>query len=149
MADPVEYQKQHYPLAAYNFRVVVGGTEISFHEISGITAEYEQVTYRHGLSFMEGEDIYVFNRNQFKQITCKRGTVLAAQPTFLYDWLKSRTLRSMDIHLCDETGAEVLTWKVAAAIPINIKAPSFAASANDAAIDTLELMARGVSVEKI
>ena len=149
MADTVDTQKQSYPLAAYNFRVVVDGTEISFNEISGITVEYEQVTYRHGLSFQEGERIYVFNRNQFKQITCKRGTILAAKPTFLYDWLKSRKLRSMDIHLCDETGAEVMTWKVAAAVPISLKAPSFTASANDASIDTLELMARGVSVEKV
>lgn len=149
MPDPVEYQRLSYPLAVYNFRVEVGGKGITFTEISGITAEYEHVTYRHGLSFMDGERIYVFNRNQFKQITCKRGTVLGADPTYLYDWLKSRKLRSMDIHLCDQEGNQVMTWKVAAAVPVRLTAPSFSAGSNDASIDTLELMAKGVSFVKV
>ena len=46
---------QAYPLAAYNYRVTVAGTTMSFSEVSGLAVEYEKVTYRHGLSFREGE----------------------------------------------------------------------------------------------
>jgi len=149
MAVPVSVQRTSYPLALYNFRVKVAETSMSFTEVSGIAVEYDYVTYRHGLSFAEGEDIKTFYFDKFITITCKRGTILGAEPLFLYDWLSKRDLRSMEVSLCDETGTPVLSWKIAAAVPVNVKAPTFSAGTNEAAIDTLELRARGVSVVKL
>lgn len=141
-------QRTRYPLAVYNYRVKVGGVAISFTEISGIAVEYEHVTYRHGLSFQEGAAIQTFYFNQFVPVTCKRGTILGADPTFLYDWLKKRDLRSLEISLCDEKGAAVWSWKIAAAVPTSLKAPTFSAASNEVSIDTLELQVKGVSVAK-
>lgn len=149
MAQSAAYQKLWYPLPVYNFRVQVSSLSVSFTEISGIAVDYEHVTYRHGLSFLEGESIQTFHRSAFRPITCKRGTVLNAQPTYLYDWLKARDLRPMEISLCDEQGSEVFSWKIAAAVPTSLKAPTFSASSNDVSIDTLELQAKGVSVVKL
>ena len=149
MAQSVAYQKVSYPLPLYNFRVKVDEQLLSFTEVSGISVDYEHVTYRHGLSFLEGESIQTFHRSAFRPITCKRGTVLNAQPTYLYDWLKARDLRPMEISLCDEQGSEVFSWKIAAAVPTSLKAPTFSASSNDVSIDTLELQAKGVSVVKL
>ncbi len=110
--------------------------------------EYDNVTYRHGLSYLEGEDIQTFNRSPFIKISCRRGTILGAKPTFLYDWLSARDLRPMEISLCDEQGQAVFSWKIAAAVPVSLKAPTFSASTTDVAIDTLELQAKGVTVAK-
>jgi len=84
--------------------------------------------------------------DRFIPVTCKRGVILGSNPFFLYDWLKKGDLRSMNVSLCDETGTPVLSWKVAAAVPTSLKAASFSASANEAAIDSVELRVRGVLV---
>ena len=95
MAHSIDFQKKNYPLAAYNFRVQVDQTTMSFIEVSGLAVEYEQVTYRHGLTFLEGEQIQTFPFDKFTRITCKRGAVMGNDPLFLYSWLKKRDLRSM------------------------------------------------------
>ncbi|HRI69571.1 MAG TPA: hypothetical protein PK156_35310, partial [Polyangium sp.] len=89
------------PLALYNFRVTVGSQSMSFSEVSGIEIAYEHVVYRHGLSFLEGEDIATFRFDAYAPISLKRGTILGADVLFLYDWLKSRSVRRMDVSLCD------------------------------------------------
>ena len=149
MAHSTEFQRRNYPLAAYNFRVKVDETSMSFIEVSGLAAEHEQVTYRHGLTFLEGEQIQTFEFDKFTRITCKRGTVLGRDPLFLHSWLKRKDLRSMEVSLCDEQGVPVLAWKIAAAVPTSVKAPSFSASTNESAVETVELQVRGVSVVKI
>lgn len=148
MALSTEAQKSAYPLALYNFRVKVAEVSMSFTEVTGLAAAYEHVTYRHGLSFREGEAIATFNFDEFVTLTCKRGVIAGASPLFLYEWLQMRDPRSLEVSLCDELGSPVVSWKVAAAVPISLKAPAFNASTNEAAIDTVELKARGVSVVK-
>lgn len=149
MALPANVQRTSYPLALYNFRVKVAETSMSFTEVSGIAVEHQQITYRHGLSFAEGEAIETFSFDKFATITCKRGVILGQDPLFLHDWLKKRDLRSMEVSLYDERGQPVLAWKIAAAVPVSLKAPTFSAGTNDAVIDTVELRARGVSVVKL
>lgn len=149
MAQSTDTQRTSQPLVAYNFRVKVGETSMSFTEVSGIAVEYEHVTYMHGLSFHEGAVMGTFHTNRFLPVTCKRGTVLGAGPLFLYDWLKKRDPRSMEVSLRDPTGAAVLAWKIAVAVPVNLKAPTFSAAASDVSVDTLELQVRGVSVVKL
>ncbi len=134
------------PLALYNFRVTVGSQSMSFSEVSGIEIAYEHVVYRHGLSFLEGEDIATFRFDAYAPISLKRGTILGADVLFLYDWLKSRSGRRMDVSLCDEKGNPVLTWEILKAIPVKLSAPVFSANTNDVAIETLDVQARGVSL---
>lgn len=148
MAQTAAKTRTSYPLVLYNFRVKVAEVSMSFTEISGIVVQYGSVTYRHGLSFFEGEDIQTFQTNVFAPVTCKRGLILGAQPTYLYEWLQRRELRSMDVSLCDSSGTPVLSWKIAAAVPVKLEAPAFGVNSNDAAIETLELRVRGVSIVK-
>jgi phage tail-like protein len=145
----MDFQRTNYPLAAYNFRVKVDQTEMSFSEVSGIAVEYDHVSYRHGLTFLEGESIQTFYFDSFKPITCKRGIILGKNPLFLYDWLAKRDTRSMEVSLCDEKGAPVLAWKIAHAVPVSLKAPAFTAATNEPAIETVDLRVRGVSVVKL
>jgi phage tail-like protein len=147
MAETAAVQKASYPLPAYNFKVTVGGESVSFAEASGINVEYETVTYRHGLSFTEGEAITRYRFPKYASISLKKGTV--AGNGFLYDWLteEGAAERAIDISLCDEAGAPVVVWRIAKAIPVKLTAPTFDANTNQVSIETLDLMVSGVSIE--
>lgn len=146
MAHSKAEQKRAYPLPVYNFRVTVDGQAMSFSEVSGIQIEYESVTYRHGLSFWEGERIKTFRFDSFISVTLKRGVMRGSASTFLYEWLTSREILPLEVSLCDEGGIPVLSWQINQSVPIKLEAPSFNADSNDVAVGSLELKARGVSL---
>ena len=148
MAQSKDVLKQTYPLPAYNFRVRIDDTVMSFAEVSGIVAEYEKVTYRHGLSFWEGEAITTFNHGEYFNITLKRGVVLGSNPLFFYEWLKQGDLRTLVVSLCNEAGDPVISWHVAKAVPVKLQAPAFDAKTNEVSIESVELAVRGVTVEQ-
>jgi len=75
MSEKISFQKEQYPLPVYNFRVTVSGTTVSFSEVSGITLEYEFVTYKHGFSFWEGERFKKYYDKKFIPVTLKKGIV--------------------------------------------------------------------------
>jgi phage tail-like protein len=146
MAESRADVASRYPLPAYSFQVTVDSQTTSFSEVSGLAVEYETVSYRHGLSFREGEAILRWRSTKSSQITLKKGVV--AGKGVLYDWLagKGTAAKAMEIGLCDEKGVPVYRWRIARAIPVKLQAPTFAADSNDVAIETLELMATGISV---
>ncbi len=139
-------QQRAYPLPAYNFRVTVGGEAMSFRQVSGIEVEHDALTYRHGLSFIEGEEIVTFDFDAFRTVTLERGSAPGAEPRALYDWLRRRDLRRLEISLCDEGGVPVLSWRIARAVPVKVSAPTFDAESNEVAIEKVELKARGITL---
>lgn len=146
MADNAADIAQRYPLPAYRFRVTVDGQTIGFSEVSGLSVEYETVTYRHGRSFREGEQILRWPSTKPGQITLKKGVVAGKGP--LWDWLVDRkaTAKTIDVGLCDDQGAPVYRWRIGRAVPVKLLAPAFSADGNDVAIETLELMVTDITV---
>jgi phage tail-like protein len=136
-----------YPLPAYSFRVTIGGATLSFAEVSGIERRRETATYRHGLSYAEGEDITSFDFDAFIPVTFKRG--IARGRSELRAWLDTRELRPVDVSLVDATGAAVVTWHIAKAIATKLSAPALDAGSNEVAIESLEVMARAISLEHL
>ena len=145
MAETAASQRSKYPLVAYNFRVTVGDATMGFSEVSGLVREYQTLVYKHGLSYWEGEEITKFRYDKYVQVTLKKGVVAGA--TTLAEWLESLDKKSLSVSLCDETGAAVVTWQIKKALLVKLEAPSLQASGNDAAIESLTLMAAGISVE--
>ena len=145
MSESAASQRVTYPLAAYNFKVTVGETVISFTTVSGLVQEHQTLTYKHGLSFWEGEAITRFRFDKYVPLTLKKGVVAGA--TELYEWLESGEKKSLSVSLCDETGAAVVTWQIKKAMIVKLEAPALQASGNEAAIETLTLMVSGISVE--
>ena len=145
MADSAADQRARYPLAVYNFRVAVGDVIMAFTEVSGLAREHETKTYRHGLSYWEGESITKLTFDKFAPLTLKRGVVRGAKA--LYDWLESTEVRNMTLSLCDDGGNASVTWHVKKALATKLEAPTLQASSNDAAVETLTLMVSGISVE--
>ncbi len=146
MADTRQTLRRSYPLPVYNFRVSVDGAAMSFAEVSGIAVSYDDVTYRHGLSFSEGEEITTFSYDSFLPITLRRGTVPGSDPLYLHRWLKEKEARAVEVSLCDESGTPVISWRIAKAVPTKLEAPAFDAGSNDVSIESLELKVRGVSL---
>jgi phage tail-like protein len=147
MAETRSVQKARYPLPAYNFRVSIDGASMSFSEVSGISLEYQTLTYKHGLSFWEGQRVKQYYSEKYVPITLKRGTVQGMG--FLYEWIArgASSPRTLEVSLCDEAGQPVVTWRIAKAIPVKLQAPRFDAGTNDVSVESLELMGAGISVE--
>ena len=153
MAETPADIKSTYPLPGYNYHVTLGSLSLGVAEITGLSVAYEPVTYKHGLSFAMGAKIMPGMRQPVK-LTMKRGIVRRGE-TF-YRWLRdtyANPLMSMKqdivIDLCDETGLPIVRWKVLAAMPIRIDAPTFDARSNEVAIETIELIAQDLQVEYI
>jgi phage tail-like protein len=135
-----------YPLPVYRFAVSFGGESIAFSEVSGLELSRETITYKDGLGrrYMPGQAGDV-------TLTMKKGLVKGKSE--FYTWISSISLNQVDkkditVSLTDEKGeTPMVTWKVSNAFPTKLSAPSFDATTNDVAIETLELMADGLSME--
>jgi phage tail-like protein len=145
--------KQSYPLPAYNYRVTIGSDTVAFSEVSGLSVEYEPVTYKHGLSFAMGVRLIPGMRREVS-LTLKRGVVRRGD--VLSRWMRETyadpfkaAARDILVDLCDEAGAPLVRWKVIGALPVKIDAPAFDANANEAAVEALELIAQDMQIEHI
>lgn len=147
MAQTLQHQRTSHPLAAYNFRVTVDGVAMRFTRVSGLAREHHTVTYRDGLSFVEGERLTRFHINVFVPITLERGAVIGDRS--LLAWLESSVPRAMEVSLCDETGVPAIAWSIARAVPVKLSASTFDASTSQLSIDTLELRVSGVSMKHL
>jgi phage tail-like protein len=151
MATTVEDIKNNYPLPAFHYRVEIDGMDpVAFAEISGLSIARETITYKDGLSCVQGSKRMPGLTSDLK-FTMKKGIVKADSK--LYNWVNSIRLTTVEkknilISLMDEKGeAPVVTWKVTNAFPTKLDAPSFNAKTNDVAIESLELMADDLKIE--
>ena len=134
------------PLPAYSFLATVGGQSAGFSEVSGLAIERDTVSYSHGLSHWEGERLITYPSAKHRQLSLKRG-VVPGDGSF-FDWLvgSDAEARPMDLSLIDSSGAPKVTWRIKEAIPIRLTGPVLNASSNEVVIDTLDVMAAGISV---
>lgn len=168
MAQQPKTIRKDYPLPVYNFRVtvlltplklpgVVPGSEVGaqavrFSEVSGLNLHFAPVVYRDGFSFIAGPTILPGMTREFN-LTLKRGILHKGDE--LYNWLLetrqplTRGKRDLLIDLCDENGVASVRWIVEGAMPVQLSAPDFIAQSGDVAIETLELIAAGMSMQFI
>ncbi|MCB0207847.1 MAG: phage tail protein [Anaerolineae bacterium] len=156
MAQNKDHIKSTYPLPVYNYQVTVlkdaETLVIGFAEVSGLSVEYEPVTYKHGLSFVMGNK-FIPGMRQPIRLTMKKGIVKSGD--FLQSWIYntytdpffSSANRDILIDLCDESGKPVIRWTVRKALPIKLDAPTFDANSNDVAIETMEVIADYLQVD--
>lgn len=147
MAQTKQEQRALHPLAAYNFKVTVDGVAMRFAKVTGLQREHQVVTYRHGLSFLEGESISKFHMDRFVPVTLEQGTVAGQKG--LHQWLEKGKPCAMEVSLCDEKGVPVLSWSIARALPVKLSAPAFDASTNSLSIESLEVRAAGISIKHL
>lgn len=146
--------KSDYPLPSYNYKVDIGKDTIAFSEVSGLNIAYEKTVYKESSTESGKASPRVFRmpaQATDTTLTLKKGLVPAKSAPALYDWINSVSLNQVQkkdivISLCDETGKPVVSWTVINAFPTKLDAPSFSATSNDAAIESMELLADGASI---
>jgi len=154
MALTKDQIKNSYPLPVYNFRVEIDGTTVAFSEVSGLSVQLDTTTYAQSPTAGIGPNwMYMPAQMKPATITLKKGVVTGVSVATMYAWINSIQLNRVDkkdivVRLCDENGSAVVSWKVLNAFPTKLDAPTFTASSNDVAIESMELMADGVLVEQ-
>lgn len=148
MALDKEKIRNLYPIPAYNYRVRIGETTYGFSQVNGLQIQYDTITYRHGLSYVEGPH-YLPGLLQPIQISLQKGVVGAGSP--LLEWINTIEMdkvkkQDITIDLCDEKGQPVVSWQVIDAFPTALSAPTFDAEAQQIAIESLDLMATGLHI---
>ena len=140
----------HYPLPVYSYKVDIDGETAAFSEVSGLTVAFEKTTYKESLYDGQSQGgpniMHMPSQPTEVNISLKKGLVKAKSISVLYDWIKETQLNKNDkkdivVSLCDESGAPVVTWTVKNAFPTKLDAPTFDASSNDVAIESMELTA--------
>ncbi len=139
----------NYPLVKFHFQVEWGGTKIGFTEVSGLDVETEVIEYRHGAS-PEYSKVKMPGMQKFSNITLKRGTF--ATDNEYYNWwntVKLNTIerRDITISLLNEEHEPVITWKVKNAWPSKVQSTDLKADGSEVAIETLELVHEGLTIQ--
>lgn len=156
MAVSKETIKTDYPLPVYNYRVEIGSEAVAFSEVSGLSISYETTTYKESPTESGSPGPRVMRMPAQRgdtTITLKKGLVPSVSISHLYNWLKTVQINQIEkkdifIRLCDENGDAVISWKVSNAFPTKLDAPTFDANSNDAAIESMELKADGITIEE-
>ena len=121
---------------------------MGFSEVSGLSVEYEPVTYRHGLSFKLGLMI-IPGKIKPIRLTLKKGLT---NSSYLHDWIEKSqkelngAKRDVIIELCDQKCNPVITWTAQESMPIKLEISPFIASSNTVAVASLELVVANLNV---
>ncbi|WP_346860963.1 phage tail protein [uncultured Draconibacterium sp.] len=138
-----------YPIVKFHFQVEWGGTKIGFTEVSGLDVETEVVEYRHGAS-PEYFKTKMPGMQKYSNITLKRGTFASDNEYFAWwNTVKLNTIerRDITISLLNEEHSPVVVWKVKNAWPTKIQSTDLKADGNEVAIETMELVHEGLSIQ--
>ena len=138
-----------YPLVKFHFQVDWGGTKIGFTEVSGLDVESEVVEYREGSS-PEYYKIKMPGMQKYSNITLKRGTFKSDNEYFKWwNTVKLNTIerRDVTISLLNEDHEPVVIWKVKNAWPSKIQSTDLKADGNEVAIESMELVHEGLTIQ--
>lgn len=128
------------PYTQFNYLIEIDGLSVAgFTEVSGLTTEQDVIEYR------EGSDTQTVRKipglRKYSNLTLKRGFT---QNKELWDWRKTTIdgvteRKSGAIILQDESQAEALRWEFQEGWVSKWEGPTLNATANEAAIESLEI----------
>lgn len=138
---------QAYPLPAFHFSVVWGGSRIDFTEVTGLSVEVKTLDYRGGTS-PEYNVTKMPGMQEFQHIVLKRG-IFNGDNEF-HQWLSTIKLndverRDITVSLLNGDHQPVMNWKIKNAWPVKMEGPSLNSTNNEVAIETLELCHEGIT----
>lgn len=137
------------PFRSFNFAVELDGiARAGFRECSGLDASQDPIEYREGTEGLTTRKLPGLNK--YSNITLKWGMT---DDTELWDWRKKAMTGKVErkngsIVLLDDTGAEKMRWNFREAWPTKWTGPSFNATGNEVAIETLEIAHEGLELQE-
>src|ERR1700737_4953049 len=139
-------QRPPDPLRGFKFKVQIDGiTKAGFREVSGLDAGTDAVDYREG----DGEHMRkLAGLQKFSNITLKRGITtdqdLWKWRSTIMDGKIKDNRKNGQIILLDDERKEAAEWTFTDGWPTKWTGPTFNATANEVAIDTLEITHEGL-----
>ena len=148
MADKQTDIVDKYPISVFRYQATVGGTEIFFSEISGLSLEYETTEYKEAGS-TGVTTIQVSGQRTAPTLTLKRG--LFKNGLDLYKWFNEThtddfTKKEVVISLLDNNNGIIMTWTVANCLPMKFEGPGLDATSNEVSFQTIELKGDSIVV---
>ena len=137
------------PYRGYNFILEIDNVpKGAFSEAGGLTADGDSVDYREGTD-MQPNVRKLAGLRKFVAITLKRGYT---QDKSLWQWYVNvmngvDDRRNVTIVLMNERREAVLRWHAENAWINKIEGPTLKASSNDVAMESLELVHEGLTLE--
>lgn len=142
------------PYGAFNFLVSMGSSDpgdirAGFSEVSGLSMELQVIEYRAG-NYVSESPVKIPGLTKYPSVTLKRGLIGALD---LFEWIQESAHSSADsrrdisIHLMGEDRTPVMTWKLRKAWISKYSSSELNASANEIAIETIELTHEGLQLE--
>jgi len=134
------------PFRGFKFRVQIDGiNKAGFREVSGLDAATDAVDYREG----DGTTIRkLAGLQKFSAITLKRGITddkdIWKWRAMVMDGKINEARKNGQIILLDDEGNEAAEWTFTDGWPTKWTGPTFNATANEVAIDTLEIAHEGL-----
>ena len=133
------------PYRSFNFELQIDGIPLgAFSECSGLTADCDAVEYREGTDKLTARKLPGLNK--YSNISLKWGVTDDKE---LWDWRK-KTMdgkverKNGSVVLLDDAGAEKVRWNFTDGWPTKWTGPSFNATSNDVAIETLDIAHEGL-----
>lgn len=147
-----------YPLPKFHFLVEwAEGARMGFTEVSGLDFETEVIEYREGNS-KKYNKLKQPGLTKYSNITLKRGT-FEGDIAFFNAWKEtyyfqesnstgSKFRRTVTIKMLNENHEPILIWTLENAWPSKVQSTDLKADANEIAIETMELVHEGLTVQE-
>jgi phage tail-like protein len=134
------------PFRSFNFLLEIGGiARAGFRECSGLDSSQDPIEYREGNEGLTARKLPGLNK--YSNLTLKRGVT---DDSDLWNWRKSAmdgtvVRQSGSVVLLDEKGEEKVRWNFREGWPTKWTGPSFNATGNEVAIETLDIAHEGLT----
>jgi phage tail-like protein len=134
------------PYRVYKYKVEIDGiTRGGFREASGLDSSQDPIEYREGTDELHAKKLPGLNKSS--NISLKWGITDDAQ---LWEWRKKSIdgkveRKNGSIVLYNDAGEEKIRWNFVEAWPTKWTGPSFNATGNEVAIETLEIAHEGLT----
>lgn len=139
-----------YPQPNFHFMVDWDDeTDMQCSEVSGLDVELDEIEYRYGSS-PEFSVTKMSGLRKSSNVTIKKGVF--KQDNRFFDWLNKVQMniperKTVTIQLLDETQKTVMSWKLINAWPKKVSSPDMKADASEVAIEEIEIVHEGVTIE--
>jgi len=143
-----EQSNSSWPLVKFQFSVKIGDKEAFFQEVTGLSAEVQQIEYRQGNS-KEFSTIKMPGIKKFGNVTLKKGIFQDDKGFWdLYKQVTTNTFerKTITITLLDENNEVAMSWTLANAFPAKITVTDMKSDVNEAAVETMELAHEGLTL---
>lgn len=133
------------PFASFNFKLEIAGVTVAgFSECTGLSSEQNVIDYREGQEEITARKLPGLTK--YTNIVLKRGITT---DNTIYVWRKTVTDKNIErknisIILQDENHVDSVRWDVVNAWPSKYTAPDLKATANEIAIEAVEITHEGL-----